>query len=617
MPRTLPLLLLLALSAAAPLPAQQQQPLQARAAVESPRVYVGQGFIFQIQVEGADEPEAVDMGAIERDFIIQEAGGSSNNSTSLTVVNGRISRIVRRGYTFNYRLAARRRGTFVIPPLTVRHEGRSARTQPLEIFVQPPQENDDFKLRLTLSERTAYVGQPVTLKTTWYLGREVNDYAFTMPLLDDGRFEIVDPNAKPPAANQRKYIEIRLGDRRATALQGNGELDGRNYLTLQFEKILIPRAAGDIALAPSTVTFRAVKGYQRRSGMFDDFFSDGFFSGSGFGRQAVYETLAVPSNKPVLKVRALPDEGRPATFSGLIGAYSIEADARPTAVNVGDPITLNLKIGSKGYLGGVRLPPLGEQYALARDFKIPEETGAGAIKGRAKHFTQTIRAKHSGVTAIPPIELSYFDPQTGRYRTAKTEPIGLSVKGARIVTAQDAEGIGGSGIRQTRIESSEQGIAHNYVDADSLIPQSASLAERLASPFWPAAILLPPLIFAGLSGARFLQGRESPAERRAKRAYAQWLAGAAALSHQRPDELLAAMREYLGARLHLPAGALTYQDIQERLAQAGVRGETLSRLKTVFERCEAGRYAGAALGSSGGLTAEAQTAIAAIEEKLR
>ena len=138
MPRTLPLLLLLALSAAAPLPAQQQQPLQARAAVESPRVYVGQGFILQIQVEGADEPEAVDMGAIERDFIIQEAGGSSNNSTSLTVVNGRISRIVRRGYTFNYRLAARHRGTFVIPPLTVRHEGRSARTQPLEIFVQPP-----------------------------------------------------------------------------------------------------------------------------------------------------------------------------------------------------------------------------------------------------------------------------------------------------------------------------------------------------------------------------------------------------------------------------------------------------------------------------------------------
>ncbi len=612
--RTMPIPALLAASMLSG--QQQQQPLQARAAVGAQQVYVGQGFIFQIQVEGADEPEAADIGALERDFIVQEAGGSANNSTSLTFVNGRMRQIVRRGYTFNYRLAARRRGRFVIPSLTIRHEGRSARTQPIEISVQPPRENDDFKLRLTLSERTAYVGQPVTLQTTWYVGREVNDYAFTMPLLDDRRFEIVDPNVKAPGANQRERIEIRLGDRRATALQGNGELDGRNYLTLQFEKILIPRAAGDLGLASSTVTFRALRGYQRRRGLLDDFFSDSFFSGSGFGRQAVYETLTVPSNKPTLKVLDLPDAGRPSTFSGLIGAYSIEADARPTEVNVGDPITLNLKISGKGYLGGVRLPPLGEQYALARDFKIPEERAAGEIKSGAKHFTQTIRAKHSGVTAIPPIEISYFDPAAGEYRTARTAPIGLSVKGARIVTAQDAEGVGGADIRQTRIESSEQGIAHNYVGADALIPQSASLAERFASPFWLGAILLPPLAFLGFAGARFLRERESPAERLARKAYARWLAAAAA-SGERPDAILAAMQEYLGARLNLASGALTYRDIQQRLAHAGVNGGALDRLKTVFERCEAGRYAGAVFGASDDLPAEARAVIAAIEEKLR
>ena len=603
-----------ALLAAASLPAQQQQqPLQARAAVESPRVYVGQGFLLQIQVQGADDPEAPAIGVLEKDFIVQEAGGGANNSTSLTVVNGRVSQVVRRGYTFNYRLAAKRRGTLTIPPLTIRSGGRSAHTQPIEISVQPPRENDDFKLRLTLSEQTAYVGQPVTLKTTWYVGREVADYAFTMPLLDDRRFEIIDPNAKAPGAAGQEAVEIRLGDRRATARQGNGDLDGRNYLTLQFEKILIPRAAGDIALAPATVTFRAVNGYRR--GLLDDFFSGSFFSGGGFGRQAVYETLAVPSNKPLLKVLDLPAAGRPATFSGAIGSYSIEADAEPTEVNVGDPITLHLKIGGKGYLGGLRLPPLGGQYALARDFKIPEEMASGEIKGNAKHFTQTIRAKHSGVTAVPPIALHYFDPQAGRYRTAETEPIALSVKGARIVTAQDAEGVGGAGVRQTRIESSEQGIAHNYVDADALIPQSASLAQRLASPLWLGAVLLPPLIFLGASGARFLQGRASPAERRAKRAYAKWTAEAAA--DARPDAILAAMQRYLGARLHLPSGALTYRDIGERLARNGIDEETLDRLKTVFERCEAGRYAGAALDASDNLTAEAQAAVTAVEEKLR
>ena len=609
MTRAIALLTLLFVSTLA---GQEQQPLQARAAVESQRVYVGQGFIFQIQVEGTDEPKPIDTSALEQDFIIQETGGGSNNSTSLTVVNGRMSQLVRRGYTYNYRLSARRQGTFAIPSLIVRAEDRATRTQPINILVQAPQENNDFKLQMTLSDQNVYVGQPVTLTTTWYVGREVNDYSFTMPLLDDRRFEIIDPNVKAPSANQREYMEIRLGDRRATAHQSNGDLNGRNYVTLQYQKILIPRAAGDIALAPSTVTFRSVKGYQQRRGLLDD-----FFSGSGFGQQRVYETLAIPSNKLTLKVKELPNEGRPPTFSGLIGEYTIEADAHPTEVNVGDPITLNLKIGSSGYLGGVRLPPLGEQYALSRDFRIPQEMASGETKGRAKHFTQTIRAKHPDVSSIPPIELSYFDPAAGEYRTTTTEPIGLSVKGTRIVTAQDAEGITGSGIQQTQIESSEHGIAHNYVDADALVSQSATFSEQLRSPLWLGAILLPPLTFFGFLGLRLAQGRESRSERRARRAHAEWIDSVRSLSSDQPDQVLAALREYLGARLDLAAGALTFQDVEFPLLAARVGTDELDSLKSVIDRCEAGRFAGAAFGSSADLVADAKSAIDAIEEKLR
>lgn len=603
---------LLALLFVSTLAGQEQQPLQARAAVESQRVYVGQGFIFQIQVEGTDEPKPIDTSALEQDFIIQETGGGSNNSTSLTVVNGRMSQLVRRGYTYNYRLSARRQGTLAIPSLIVRAEDRATRTQPINILVQAPQENNDFKLQMTLSDQNVYVGQPVTLNTTWYVGREVNDYSFTMPLLDDRRFEIIDPNVKAPSANQREYMEIRLGDRRATAHQSNGDLNGRNYVTLRYQKILIPRAAGDIALTPSTVTFRSVKGYQQRRGLLDN-----FFSGSGFGRQAVYETLAIPSNKLTLKVRELPNEGRPPTFSGLIGEYTIEADAHPTEVNVGDPITLNLKIGSGGYLGSVRLPPLGEQYALSRDFKIPQEMASGETKGRAKQFTQTIRAKHPDVSSIPPIELSYFDPAAGEYRTSTTEPIALSVKGTRIVTAQDAEGITGSGIQQTQIESSERGIAHNYVDADALVSQSESFSEQLRSPLWLASILLPPLTFFGLLGLRLAQGRESHSERRARRAHADWADSARSLSSDHPDQVLATLREYLGARLDFAAGALTFQDVEAPLLAASVSTDELDSLKGVIDRCEAGRFAGAAFGSSGDLVADAKSAIDAIEEKLR
>ena len=109
--------------------------------------------------------------------------------------------------------------------------------------VLPPRENSDFRFRLSLSEARAYVGQPLTLTATWYIGREVQEFSFTVPLLEDGRFEILEPPERDAQA-QADVMEIRLGDRRALARKGTADLDGRRVTTLAFEKVLIPRAAG-------------------------------------------------------------------------------------------------------------------------------------------------------------------------------------------------------------------------------------------------------------------------------------------------------------------------------------------------------------------------------------
>ncbi len=586
---------------AEPAPAQT---LKAEAALEKRHVFLGEPFVFQIRVEGSDSPAKPDLSGLA-DFTIQEMSGQQNNSQSVTIINGQMNRVVRRGYTFSYRLTLKKSGSLTIPSIAISADGQTTRTQPVTVRANPPTETADFKLRQSLSERRAYPGQPATLTVTWYIAKNVEGFSFSLPVLEDDRFHIAAADAAIDRSRPDRYVQIPLGKEQVIGEKGSGTLDGRQFTTVRFRKILIPKKAGKLTLPQATVSLKAVQGYRRgrRGSMFDEFFNDSFFN---FGRDTVYESLVVPSNRPTLEVAELPQTGRPANFSGLVGRYTISAEGAPNELNVGDPITLSVRIAGPRYLENVELPPLSGQPVLARDFKIPQERAAGAVKGRTKLFTQTLRAKHAEVKQIPPIELSYFDPGSGRYAMAKTEPIPLTVHATRLVTARDAEGMVGGESIQTELESLEGGIAHNYEGFDALENQQAGPAAWLRSPGWMVLIGLPPLAYFGLLGfTLFSRAREAdPAARRARRSFRELTNSLKTVessngrsADQMDSLLLEALRQYVGGRLGLPAGAITFKDVKPVLEERGAGAETVEALGTLFERCEAGRYAGGALAS--------------------
>ena len=69
-----------------------------------------------------------------------------------------------------------------------------------------------------------------------------------------------------------------------------------------------------------------------------------------------------------LTVLSVPEQGKPAGFYGLVGRYTISAAAAPTKVNVGDPITLTIKIGGSKYLKPVQWPELEGLEELTGNF---------------------------------------------------------------------------------------------------------------------------------------------------------------------------------------------------------------------------------------------------------
>jgi hypothetical protein len=592
----------------------------AKAVAEQTDPFVGEPFVFQIQVSGSEHPEQPDLSHV-KDFSVAFRGGQQNSRRSVTIINGRVTEDVQEGYFFSYELTPKREGRLVIPSINVISNGSSTQTNPVVIHAHKPVETEDFKLRMSLSKDHCYVGEPVILTVTWFIGKDVRDYRFTLPLLNDDTFHFADPEMDMQSGN--KVYRIPLGDGEAIGVQGRGMEGGKQYATITFQKVLIPVSSGNVNIEPATVACSALTGYERQRSLFDDdFFGSDFF---GTGRRGIYKTVVVPSNALDLRISDLPLEGRPANFAGQVGEYKIETRATPTEVNVGDPITLTLSMSGPDFLDYVELPPLNEQLRLVRDFKVPKERATAEILGKSKVFTQTIRALRPDVKEVPSIEFPYFDTVTRTYRVARSEPIPLTVNKTKIITALDAEGVNPVESPGSEIETWTKGIAFNYEDMGVLVNQRSTPLSWFRSPLWISLFAGPPLCYVLLlSGIALVRKRNAdPMKARARKAFGRLersLKQAKDSSTSAPacDMVQDAFRHYLGDKLRMAKGALTFNDVKEALKAKGLDQGTLDRLKALFEKCEAGRYAGITGNSEASSIAEQGILLAKdLEKKLK
>ena len=368
---------------------------------------MGEPFLLQIRVEGSDIAPGTDQPDMSgvADFAVEFLGGQSNNSSSITIINGKMSKVESYGYVYSYRLTPKKVGRFEIPSITVpidAGKSKTLRTKPITISVAEPEATDDFHLELKFSKTNFYVGEPVILTVVWYLGKDVESVTFNLPILQDEAFTFLDPKADQDPRKQ--YFQIQIGGANVLAEKGTGVYNGREYTTLSFRKVLFARKPGSFETPEATVSCKALVGYsarQQRRSPFDGFFDDDFFNP---GRKGLYKTFVTRSHPVVLTALALPEEGKPAGFAGWVGRFQVEASASPTEVSIGDPVTLTVSVSGSEYLDHVELPALARDPEIEKDFKIPEEMAAGVVRGDVKQFTQTLRPKSADVKAIPPIK---------------------------------------------------------------------------------------------------------------------------------------------------------------------------------------------------------------------
>ena len=570
------IILVLAVMAALAVSASGQ--VQVSAQVDSGKdIYVGEGFNFHIVIQGSENAGNVDLQPLQK-YNPQSAG--TQKRSSINFINSRTIQTITTIMT--YVLTVSREGRIQLPSLTVEVDGKTYRTNPVTVNIIKPGTTDQLDLEVSLSQQHCYVGQPVIMTVKFFISANIGDFQFNIPAFNGDDFYIEDPDVSDPQAKlYRLNTEMNV-----MVSQNRIVHNGKESILLSFSKVLIPKNSGKISMQPASVSAAVDIGQVRSRDPFDSF----------FGRQTQYRRFMVSSEPLELEVLPLPEQGKPAQFYGLVGQYTISASATPTKVNVGDPITLTIKIGGGKYLKPVQWPELENVPGIAANFKIPSQKASPTIDEGFKVFTQTIRANNDKVSEIPPIPLVYFDTEQGKYVTAKTEPIKLDVAPTKILTNADLEGSNFVPVNR-EIEVIKKGLSANYEDLDALNNMSFSPLAALSSPGYAATWAVPLL---GLISSFFIKifshtSPEKIAARRRRQACGKALGQLRKLDANeaaRQNEMLASiMKNYIGEKFDKTAGSLTPDDCYDAIIAATQDSQIAERYRAAIDDFEAGRYA--------------------------
>ena len=271
---------------------------------------------------------------------LQIASGPGRHSETLWA-GGRMTVTTQLVYT----LVPEGAGPAKIPALTVELDGQRVTTQPIHFTVRkapagvPPQpapgrsrrepaaNTADVFLQSRLGREDVWVGQAVSLSVLLYRGNEnISSPSFVeQPSLSSFWVEELEVDSMAEASRMR--------------------VQDRQYVVYPMaRKILVPQTAGEIEIEPFVMQVQ----WQARTG-------DPFESLFSIGRR---ETIVRRSQPLQLKVRPLPEAGRPLDFGGAVGTFSLDVslDREETAVN--EAVALTATVEGEGFLRAVAPPTL-------------------------------------------------------------------------------------------------------------------------------------------------------------------------------------------------------------------------------------------------------------------
>ena len=501
----------------------------------------------------------------------------TSSGTSVSVVNGKVDRQTTETHVITLR--AEKEGSYTFAPATISADGRTLSTNTWKLTVLPPdkasassgrsggQSSDNTTLfaRLILSKSRIYEQEAVLATIKLYTqasGVQAENYSF-------------------PSFEGFVVQDIDLPQNTSFSLEN---YNGVNYKVAVLKQcLLFPQRTGKITITPGKFDFQ-VETYQLVNGPF------------GPMRVPQGVSRSVSTNTASVEVMPLPG-GKPASFMGGVGDFSLSSSISSTHVKANEAITLKLTIKGSGNLKYLKNPEL----QLPNDFDtydpkvdVNVKASAGGVSGiRTVEYTTIPR--FAGTFKIPAVEFSYFDIKSKSYKTLRTEAYEITVD-------KGAPGSGGKTVtnfsNKEDLKLLNQDIHYIKLDKMNLVQTPTLYIDNWVYWLWYIVPALAFIVFVIINRkqAKANANVALMKNRKANKVASKRLkvAGKYLKNHDKEhfyDEVLKAVWGYLSDKLGLPNSELTKDNVAAELEKYGASAELIAEFNDILGRCEFAQYA--------------------------
>ena len=332
--------------------------------------------------------------------------GGPNQSVSNSWING----VRTFSKTYSYFLTPEKKGNYTIGQASIEIDGDIYKTLPVKVQVSEAVESslspgspssvvdDDIELSIEISKSNPYLNEPISVEFKLLFNPKIN--VTNLGEIDNPEFKnFWSQNIKIPR------LEIK-----STSYKGQRY----NYVTWK-KALLFPQKAGDLELLPLTLDVTIDVPTNRR-----DFFGNTIYTQT---------SKKVASRKRIIKVKNFPENGKPESFNGAVGNFDISLISSKSQLKATESFQLEFKVNGNGNLKLFSLPEIIVPSSLekyAPEFKEKINTSLSGMNGEISNV-YTIVPQYQGKYPIPPVEFSFFNPNTEQYVTLYSNEIIVDV----------------------------------------------------------------------------------------------------------------------------------------------------------------------------------------------
>lgn len=498
------------------------------------------------------------------------AGPSQQVSQSW--INGRSSF----NKTYSYFLLPMQKGTLVIRQASIDIRGQIYKTSPIKINVtaaveQPRDPNDsqvsaDESLHLVaeISKTNPYLNEPITVVYKIYFSYNIgitNWRELDKPKYNDFWSQNID--IKQLVAEEGRY---------------NGEK--YRFVTLR-KTVLYPQKSGKLVIEPLSLDVDVQLPSNRRN---------------IFGQVLLVEDhKRVSAGAKTINVKALPEAGKPADFSGAVGRFAFKVTPSKTNIKSGESLDLDVSVSGTGNLKLFTLPKPIVPTALEMYDPVHSEQVSTPLSGMTGKISDkyAIIPQYKGKYPIKPMTFTYFDLGSQSYKTVTSPEIMINVlEGPNV---GDNSVAATSDTKKAAVLSSAQ---------FKFIKLKTDLISMKQSDFYGSTLfylltLLPflciPIIVIFKKKKEAIDGDIAGNKIKLSNKLAKKYLSEAQkeIGNKEPFyiALEKAMHNFLKAKINIETSEMSKEKISEILLERKANSESISAFINLTENCEFARYA--------------------------